>query len=36
MRVEFYECIDAITPGQSVVLYNEDVVVGGGIIKSSE
>jgi len=36
MRVEFYESIDAITPGQSVVLYNKDVVVGGGIIKNSE
>jgi len=35
MRVEFDETIDAITSGQSVVLYNKDIVVGGGIIEKS-
>lgn len=35
MRVEFDETIDAITSGQSVVLYNKDIVVGGGIIENS-
>jgi len=33
MEVEFCESVDAITPGQSVVLYNQDTVVGGGIIE---
>jgi tRNA-specific 2-thiouridylase len=33
MEVEFCEAVDAITPGQSVVLYNQDTVVGGGIIE---
>jgi tRNA-specific 2-thiouridylase len=33
--VEFDEPIDAITPGQSVVLYHHDIVVGGGIIENS-
>jgi tRNA-specific 2-thiouridylase len=31
--VEFDEPIRAISPGQSVVLYDGDVVIGGGIIK---
>jgi tRNA-specific 2-thiouridylase len=35
MNVEFDEPIDAITPGQSVVLYKQDEVIGGGIIESS-
>jgi tRNA-specific 2-thiouridylase len=35
MEVEFGEAIDAITPGQSVVLYSQDTVVGGGIIEHS-
>ncbi len=35
MKVEFDEPIDAITPGQSVVLYKQDEVIGGGIIESS-
>lgn len=35
MSVEFDEPIDAITPGQSVVLYKHDEVVGGGIIENS-
>lgn len=32
LRVDFDEPVRAITPGQSVVLYEGDVVVGGGII----
>jgi tRNA-specific 2-thiouridylase len=35
MKVEFDEAIDAITPGQSVVLYSQDTVVGGGVIENS-
>lgn len=35
MEVEFDKAIDAITPGQSIVLYDQDIVVGGGIIESS-
>lgn len=34
IRVRFEEAKRAITPGQSVVLYDEDVLVGGGIIES--
>lgn len=33
--VEFAEAVDAITPGQSVVLYNQETVVGGGVIEES-
>ena len=32
-RVEFEKPIKAITPGQSVVFYIEDTVLGGGKIK---
>jgi tRNA-specific 2-thiouridylase len=32
--VEFDRPQRAVTPGQSVVLYDGDVVVGGGIIRS--
>ena len=32
LRLEFDEPLRAITPGQSVVLYEGDIVVGGGII----
>ena len=34
IRVEFDEPKRAITKGQSVVLYDGDVIVGGGIIKT--
>jgi len=34
IRVEFDEGQRAVTPGQSAVLYDGDIVVGGGIIRS--
>jgi tRNA-specific 2-thiouridylase len=33
LHVEFLHPISSITPGQSVVLYNGDIVIGGGIIQ---
>lgn len=35
IRVNFYHNQKAIAPGQSVVLYQEGVILGGGIIRSS-
>ena len=34
IKVEFKEPQKSVTPGQSVVFYDHDVVVGGGIIKA--
>ena len=36
LRVRFDEAQSAITPGQAVVIYEEDVVVGGGWIDRAE
>jgi tRNA-specific 2-thiouridylase len=33
IQVEFDEPQKSITPGQSIVFYDEDVVLGGGIIE---
>jgi len=33
LHVSFNQAVEAITPGQSVVLYHNDIVVGGGIIE---
>lgn len=35
MVIEFTPPQQAITPGQSLVLYNNDIVIGGGIIKNT-
>ncbi|MCK9421165.1 MAG: tRNA 2-thiouridine(34) synthase MnmA [Bacteroidales bacterium] len=34
VKVTFFQPNDSITPGQSAVFYEEDLVLGGGIIKS--
>jgi len=34
LRVEFYEYVKGIAPGQSAVFYEGDDVLGGGIIHS--
>lgn len=36
VKVVFDELQRAITPGQSVVLYDEDIVIGGGIIRKTK
>jgi tRNA-specific 2-thiouridylase len=36
LHVRFHRSVEAITPGQSVVLYDNDIVVGGGIIESAQ
>lgn len=36
VRVDFDEAQRAVTPGQAVVLYDGDVVLGGGTIRSAE
>jgi tRNA-uridine 2-sulfurtransferase len=36
LEVNFLEPVDSVTPGQSVVLYSEGIVVGGGIIEQAE
>jgi len=33
LSVTFHEPVDGVTPGQSVVLYHDDIVVGGGVIE---
>ena len=35
IQVDFYAKQKAIAPGQSVVLYKNDIILGGGIIKNS-
>jgi tRNA-specific 2-thiouridylase len=36
MALKFTDPQRAVTPGQSVVLYDADVCIGGGIIDSSD
>lgn len=35
LKVLFHEPVEAVTPGQSVVFYQNDIVVGGGIIANN-
>jgi tRNA-specific 2-thiouridylase len=35
LQIEFPHSISSVTPGQSVVLYDGDIVIGGGIIEKS-
>jgi tRNA U34 2-thiouridine synthase MnmA/TrmU len=32
LRIEFQQTLYGVAPGQSVVCYREDVVIGGGVI----
>jgi tRNA-specific 2-thiouridylase len=34
LQVTFGAPVEAVTPGQSVVLYHGDIVLGGGIIRN--
>jgi tRNA-uridine 2-sulfurtransferase len=36
LEVEFANPVNSVTPGQSVVIYSDSMVVGGGIIENSE
>ena len=36
MKVIFDESVKSVTPGQSLVLYDNNILLGGGIIKSTE
>ena len=36
LEVNFMNPVNSVTPGQSVVIYNDSTVLGGGIIESSE
>jgi tRNA-specific 2-thiouridylase len=35
-RVDFAEPVSSVAPGQSAVFYQEDIVLGGGIIETAE
>ncbi len=36
LRVEYFDPVESITPGQSAVFYQDDCLIGGGIIKDIE
>ena len=36
MEIEFTEPVAAITPGQAAVIYQDDVLLGGGWIDSAK